>query len=157
MSVKPLSRNRFLRFNSEQYCFAGAYAQVPGKGSADKRRAIFRKCPIRHALEFPKPFVDAVDVDVVRANPGSFEGYDAFEMNNGTAVADGGKCPGKIFAEKAFGGYEVIGGADPLKKQAAQAFADGLAHQQSARKHRDSGRNTGYDGQVGSPVINQVT
>ena len=62
----------------------------------------------------------------------------------------------QILAEEAIGRHHVVGRADALAQQVAEARPDRLAHEQCAGQHRHRGGDAGDHGHVRAPVVQEV-
>ncbi len=113
-------------------------------------------------MELPEPLVHAVDAHVTDAPPAFLlrhePGYDdqrrcaaerRVEGLRGTEIA------GKLFAEESRRDNDVIGAAEALKHEIAEAPANGVADEKRAREDGHRRGDTNHDCHVGAPVIGQ--
>ena len=130
--------------------------QLGGKRLAQQRLV---PGPARRPVEAVKPpeaIVDGIHLNARGRRPLVLIGDKPFhhdERRGPSLPESAALASAELLAEESRRQHDVIGLAEPLQNQIAQARAHRHADHQRAGEHRDGNRHTGDDGEVGPPVV----
>ncbi len=161
-AVERLAGDVLTVADTKQQAVSGVNAQLRGERRADDRRLVLEAKRCGQSMKPEEPLIDPVDVDVVGCAGCSFPDEGSLDRDDGTTRAyvsgraPGSESTGEVLSEEAIGRDHVIGRAEALVQQVAQARADGLAHDERASQHGHRSGDTGHHRGVRAPVVQEI-
>ena len=138
----------------------GRGADLARQRRADVGLAIGDRRYRRHVVEAPEAIVDAVDEHLAGAPPALLIGDEALHHDErrhrpepAREIRMGADRLGQRLAEEVRRHDDVVGVAEPLQHEVAQARPHRVADEQRAGEHGDRRGDAGDDGQVRPPVV----
>jgi hypothetical protein len=142
LAVQRFERNIRRPLNTDEDRVPNPRIDLSCKRGADERVAIRRPTDIANAMEAPEPIVDPVNARLCHTAPFVLGGHRSLHDDQRRYSREGSLELGsnsevlcQLLAEQVRRCDDVVGAAEAIQHQIAQAAANGIADEQRARQH----------------------